>query len=206
VQAANNGPRLITGIAFDPKSPTDAPRLWVSHGQLVFNDKGEMVGASEWTGKISTLSGPQLADYDDVVVNLPRSFRDHLNNQISFGPDGCVYWSQGSHTAMGAPTDKWSMDRVERVLSAAILRLDPRKLPADKPLDAMTRDGGGAARAVREITPRLVRRLPRHATAVSQSVGQKVPSPTPTLGVEQVHRERAQPGGAEKGEYARSSF
>jgi hypothetical protein len=70
----------------------------------------------------------------------------------------------------------------------------------------MTRDGGGAARAVREITPRLIYRVPRHATAVSQSIGQKVPSPAPTLRVEQVHGQRAQPGGAEKGQYARSSF
>jgi hypothetical protein len=102
------------------------------------------VGASEWTGKISTVSGNDLSDYRDVVINLPRSWRDHLNNQPAFGPDGCVYWSQGSHTAMGAPTDKWNMARTERLLSAAVLRLDPRKVTGDKPLDAKTVDGGGA--------------------------------------------------------------
>ena len=42
-----------------------------------------------------------------------------MNNQIAFGPDGCVYWSQGSHTAMGAPDQKWGGNRVERLLSAA---------------------------------------------------------------------------------------
>jgi glucose/arabinose dehydrogenase len=68
-----------------------------------------------------------------------------LNNQPAFGPDGCLYWSQGSHTAMGAPTDKWNMSRVERTLSAAVLKLDPRKLDITRaPLDVKTRDGGGA--------------------------------------------------------------
>jgi glucose/arabinose dehydrogenase len=143
VQAGNNGPRLITGIAFEPASTAENLKLWVSHGQLAITPRGEIVGASEWTGKISTLSGPGLAEYHDVVVNLPRSWRDHLNNQVAFGPDGCAYWSQGSHTAMGAPTDKWNMNRVERILSAAALRLDPRKLDGDEPLDAKTRDGGG---------------------------------------------------------------
>ena len=143
VQAANHGPRLITGITFDPKSTKDNLKLWVSHGQLAMSPKGELVGATEWTGKISTLRGPDLSDYRDVVINLPRSWRDHLNNQLAFGPDGCVYWSQGSHTAMGAPTDKWNMERVERMLSAAVLRLDPRTLPANEPLDVKTPDGGG---------------------------------------------------------------
>ena len=161
VLEANHGPRLITGIVFDPSSTRDNLKLWVSHGQLAITPKGELVGASEWTGKISTLSGPDLSDYHDVVINLPRSWRDHLNNQPAFGPDGCLYWSQGSHTAMGAPTDKWNMDRTERLLSAAALRLDPKKLsptptpgqgaaqrsaaPAfSLPLDVKTPDGGGS--------------------------------------------------------------
>jgi glucose/arabinose dehydrogenase len=153
VQAANNGRRLITGIVFDPASTKGNAKLWVSHGELAISQHGELVGAHEWTGKISTLSGADLSTYQDVIVNLPRSWRDHLNNQPAFGPDGCIYWSQGSHTAMGAPTDKWNTDRVERLLSAAVLRLDPRKLPATPgqnasaapalPLDVKTPDGGG---------------------------------------------------------------
>ena len=101
---ANHGPRLITGVCFDPKSTADNLILWISHGQLVINKAGDvaMAGASEWTGKISTLSGPDLSEYRDVIVGLPRSFGNHLNNQPAFGPDGCLYFSQGSHTAMGA--------------------------------------------------------------------------------------------------------
>lgn len=145
---ANQGPRLITGIRFDPKSSADNLTLWVSHGQYIENQRGELslVGATDFTGKISTLAGPMLSDYQDKVVGLPRSWRDHLNNQLDFDSAGCVYWSQGSHTAMGAPDKKWGGNRVERLLSAAVLKLDPRKLDGKLtgPLDVKTPDGGGA--------------------------------------------------------------
>ena len=143
IQSANQGPRLITGIRFDPNSPPDGLLLWVSHGQFILNQHGEpsLVGAEEWTGKISTLRGADLSEYHDVVVNLPRSWRDHLNNQLDFGPDRCIYFAQGSHTAMGAPDKKWGPGRVERLLSAAVLRLDPSKITGT--LDAKTPDGGG---------------------------------------------------------------
>src|SRR5438034_895640 len=87
VQQANDGPRLITGICFDPKSTADNLILWVSHGQFLINQRGEpsFEGFSDWTGKISTIDGPDLASYCDVVVGLPRSWRDHLNNQPAFG-------------------------------------------------------------------------------------------------------------------------
>jgi hypothetical protein len=142
----NAGPRLITGIRFDPKATADHLSMWVSHGQFIVNQRGEpsLVGATEWTGKISLLSGGELDEYRDVVINLPRSWRDHLNNQIDFGPDGCMYFSQGSHTAMGAPDKKWGGNRVERLLSAAVLRLDPAKVPTTQPVDVKTPDGGGS--------------------------------------------------------------
>ena len=144
VQTANQGPRLITGVHFDPASTPRELTLWVSHGQFIINQHGEpsLVGATDWTGKISALSGANLSEYRDVVINLPRSWRDHLNNQIDFGPDGCVYFSQGSHTAMGAPDKKWGPDRMERLLSAAVLRLDPAKV--EKTVDARTLGGGGS--------------------------------------------------------------
>jgi glucose/arabinose dehydrogenase len=144
VQESNRGPRLITGITFDPASRVEDLVLWVSHGQFIVNQRGEpsLVGASDWTGKISTVSGPALSEYRDVVVNLPRSWRDHLNNQLGFGPDGCIYFTQGSHTAMGAPDQKWGGNRVERLLSSAVLRLDRTKLNGT--LNAKTTDGGGS--------------------------------------------------------------
>jgi hypothetical protein len=89
------------------------------------------------------LRGSSLSGYEDVVINLPRGYRDHLNNQLEFGPDGAIYFCQGSMTAMGAPDQKWNF-RPERRLSAAVLRLDPRLLAAraSLPLDVKTEDGG----------------------------------------------------------------
>ena len=135
LQAANRGPRLITGICFDPASGPASPVLWVSHGMLVLKE------AVDWTGKISRLSGPDLSRCHDIVVGLPRAVRDHLNNQPAFGPDGALYFCQASNTAMGAPDSRWGF-RPEHPITAAILRLDPSKL-TNLPLDAKTKDAGG---------------------------------------------------------------
>src|SRR5207248_3542316 len=119
------------------------PILWVSHGQLVLNQRNEfsLEGATDWTGKISVLSGTDLQGSRDVIMNLPRSYRDHMNNQLDFGPDGALYFNQASHTAMGAPDPKWG-PRGEHLLSAAILRVDTTKI--HEPLDVKTREGGGS--------------------------------------------------------------
>ena len=130
----NNGPRLVTGICFDPAATRENPVLWVSHGQLVLKE------ATDWTGKISRLSGAGLTEYQDYVVGLPRAVRDHLNNQPVFGPDGALYFCQASNTAMGAPDERWGM-RPEHALTAAVLRLDVAKVK-QLPLDAKTGDGG----------------------------------------------------------------
>ena len=52
---------------------------------------------------MTRFSGADLGSRLDVIVNLPRSVYDHLNNQPSFGPDGRLYWVQPSNSAMGAP-------------------------------------------------------------------------------------------------------
>jgi hypothetical protein len=138
IVAANHGPRLVTGICFDPSATAQDPVVWVSHGMLALKE------AVDWTGKISRLSGPTLGEYQDVVVGLPRGVRDHLNNQPAFGPDGALYFCQASDTAMGSPDSKWGF-REEHLLSGAILRLDfaiLTKKVAKLPLDVKTEDGG----------------------------------------------------------------
>ena len=126
ITRAARGMRLITGITFDPAASADHLVAWVSHGQLP--RKGErgqayIDGADDWTGKITRLEGPELETARDVVVGLPRGWKDHLNNQIAFGPDGGLYFCQAANTAMGAPDSKWGF-RPESLLSAAILRLN----------------------------------------------------------------------------------
>ena len=51
----------------------------------------------------NVLRGARLEQYQDIVVGLPRAFRDHLNFQMAFGPDGAIYFCQGSMTSVGWP-------------------------------------------------------------------------------------------------------
>jgi glucose/arabinose dehydrogenase len=135
VQTGNgNAMRFITGIAFDPASTADNLILWVNHGQFTFEN------AQDWTGKLSRLTGANLENYADVLVGLPRSARDHLNNQIAFGPDGALYFTQGSNTAMGAPDNAWG-SRGEHVLTAAVLRFDTSAYNGT-PINVKTDQGG----------------------------------------------------------------
>ncbi|MCY1136885.1 Ig-like domain-containing protein [Actinoplanes sp. Pm04-4] len=129
--------RTVIGLAFDPASTAAAPILWVT-------DNYEYVGplnVPDWSGRIGRLSGSDLGTYTPVVVNLPRSVKDHETNSIAFGPDGALYVSQGANNAMGAADATWG-NRPERLLSAAVLRLDVARLPATLPLDVKTEEGG----------------------------------------------------------------
>ena len=129
------GPRVIVGMAFDPASTAASPILWITHNEAVLKD------APEWTGVISKLSGPALGTLQDVVVNLPRSAKDHLTNSLAF-KGGMLYLTQGSNSSLGAPDNAWGQ-RPERLLSATVLTLDPSKL-GTLPLDVKTPDGGGS--------------------------------------------------------------
>ncbi|MCA9980937.1 MAG: choice-of-anchor D domain-containing protein, partial [Anaerolineales bacterium] len=136
LQTANGGPRVTTGIAFDPASTAVDLTLYVSNTTFGFN------GMPDWGGKITRLSGPNLENVQDLIINLPRSIRDHVTNGIAFGPDGALYFNQGSNSAMGAPDNAWG-NRPERTLSAATLRLDLTALNSlSLPLDVQTQEGG----------------------------------------------------------------
>jgi glucose/arabinose dehydrogenase len=118
VRTANgNANRLLTGLRFDPSSTAGNLILWVTHTFYAFTN------APDWEGKVSRLSGANLDTYQDYVTNLPRSVRDHVTNQLDFGPDGALYVMQGSNTAMGAPDSAWGF-RTEHLLNAAVLRVD----------------------------------------------------------------------------------
>lgn len=143
-QAHNMRERLITGIEFDPASTASRPILWVSHGVNLLE------GAPNFSGKISKLTGKNLETYTEVVYNLPRSARDHLTNQIKFGPGGYLYVGQPSQSAQGAPDSQWGL-RQETQLSATILRIDTRAITA--PLNVKTRDVGGTYNPFKRDNP-----------------------------------------------------
>ncbi len=142
--AAAKGPRLVTGFDFDPRSPIDEPILYVPNSQLSSSPTNptELKDAADFSGKITRLSGPGFSKVEDVVINLPQSYRDHCVNQPLFGPDGLLYVPMPSNTATGGPDEYWGF-RKEHLLNATILRIDVDKLPKDQPLDAKTPDAGG---------------------------------------------------------------
>lgn len=134
LRTAEGGDRLLIGLTFDPAATAGNLIAWVSHTTFGFSDM------PDWGGKITRLSGPNLETVEDIVIGLPRSAKDHVTNSIAFGPDGAIYFTQGSNSAMGDPDSAWSF-RPERLLNAAVLRLDPLLVTAP-PLDVQTEEGG----------------------------------------------------------------
>lgn len=125
------GPRTISGLVFHPDSTPENLVAYVSHGEFA------LAGANDFTGKVTKLTGANLQNGVDLVRGLPRSVRDHLNNQLVFGPDGKLYLAVASNTASGAPDTAWG-NRPERLLSASILQIDLNALPST--LDVRTED------------------------------------------------------------------
>ncbi|CAH0999303.1 hypothetical protein LEM8419_00601 [Neolewinella maritima] len=145
------GSRSAVGFTFSPDATADKLLAFVSHCS------GGLTNAPAWDGKISQLSGPDLGTEQLVVTNLPRSRRDHLTNSITFreGQPNVLYFLQGSNTAGGAPDNAWG-NRLERLLSAASLRLDLNKLPQNTwPLNAKTTMSAAAINAADTNSPTL---------------------------------------------------
>ncbi|MBO2447835.1 Ig-like domain-containing protein [Actinomadura barringtoniae] len=131
--------RTIIGLAFDPASTASNLILWITSNTMY---RGENPPSQpDWTSKIAKLSGANLATYTEVITGLPRSVKDHETNSLAFGPDGALYLTQGANNAMGAADPTWG-NRPEHLLNAAVLRLDPAKLPASLPLDVRTETPG----------------------------------------------------------------
>jgi glucose/arabinose dehydrogenase/cytochrome c5 len=135
--------KLMIGIRFDPKAHKDSLCLWIT-----YSESESIYNGPNW---VSSLARIRLSNNSDevmentlIIEHLPRSASDHLTNSIDFGPDGCLYFSQGSNTSMGrADDEKEWLAREESLLSAAVLRLDLNKLPSFLPLDAKTPESGG---------------------------------------------------------------
>ena len=137
LQRYNNGPRVVIGFAFDRASTPLYPIIWISNSAYTFNN------APDFVGKITRMAGPELEDVGDVVIHLPRAIRDHMTNQPDIGPDGALYFPQGSSSSYGAADEIWGM-RQEHLLNATVLRLDLKKVTPGQPVDALTVDAGGS--------------------------------------------------------------
>lgn len=132
--------RSIIGIVDTLDSTPNAITLWVVNNDLY---TGEANG-KHFTGRISKLIGTNINTgsenwtKQDYIVGLPRSRKDHLTNSIVYGPDGALYVTQGSISAMGRADEAWGL-QPEVMLSAAVLRIDVGLLEAGPlPLNVAT--------------------------------------------------------------------
>ena len=111
--------RAIIGIVFDTSLPEGELGVWITHATANIGNESQ-----EWGSKVSYLSGPNLETIRDIFINLPRSKKDHLSNSIGYGPNGDLYFLQGSNQAAGDPDGAWG-DRGEKLLTAAMLHFSP---------------------------------------------------------------------------------
>ncbi|MEO9893238.1 malectin domain-containing carbohydrate-binding protein, partial [Aurantibacter sp.] len=134
--ARSNNDRLIIGLAFDPASTAENLIAYITHSTA------SVTNGPEWDGVLSKLTGPTLSNVEDLIIHLPRSGKDHLTNSIEFDLQGDMFISQGSNTAGGDPDPNW-VNRPERLLAGAILKVELDKLPSTLPLSAYTTDNIG---------------------------------------------------------------
>ena len=142
----SEGPRGMIGLAFDPSDPMV---LWVTDNHPV-----ALQGANErrpdFTGRISRVRLAPGEAFGGVaepyVSGLPRSCGDHLSNSLQFranpdpapgAPAHLLYMTQGSNSARGEADRSWCY-RPERLLSAAVLEIDPRRTPPPGGFDVTT--------------------------------------------------------------------
>ena len=130
VRSSDN--RLIIGLVFDPSSTPDDLIAYITHSSA------STTSGPEWDGKLTRLSGPDLSTVEDLIINLPRSSKDHLTNSLVFDPQGNLYINQGSNSAGGEADANWGF-RPERLLTAAVLKVELDKLTS-LPLNAFTTD------------------------------------------------------------------
>lgn len=114
--------RSLLGLAFDPRN---SKVLWLANDAPIY-----IQPAPDFSGKITKLilnSSSFSGTLQDYIVGLPRSTKDHATNSLAFGPDGKLYLTQGSNSAMGAPDETWG-NREEHLLNAAVLQVSPKQI------------------------------------------------------------------------------
>ena len=134
IQNREGGRRTAIGLVFDPASTASNLIAYVSHGDFAGLELAEyhdenLGTAANFSGKITKLTGANLQNGQDIVTGLPRSVRDHQTYSLAFGPDGKLYVSQASMSAMGAPDYAWGR-KAETLMSAAILQIDTAAIAA----------------------------------------------------------------------------
>jgi hypothetical protein len=134
--------RTIIGLTFDPASTPGNLILWITDNSAYLGTTDPNNYIPDFSDHLAKLTGPNLGTYTDVLAGLPRSVKDHETNSIAFH-GGNLYLTQGANNAMGQRDLTWG-NRDEQLLNAAVLKLDPSKLPpsAQLPVNVATAPGG----------------------------------------------------------------
>lgn len=106
---------------YDPQDPSSI-KLYVAHGEHFQNGGGAFSGASDFTGQVTVLSGPDFDTPVPLVTGLPLSNHDHGVNGMFVDDNGDILLCSGSNTNAGI---KWPLsgDVPESPLSAALLKI-----------------------------------------------------------------------------------
>ncbi|MEM7321781.1 MAG: PQQ-dependent sugar dehydrogenase [Actinomycetota bacterium] len=124
-KVSDGGERGLLGIAFS----SNGRLLYVSYS----DNNGRSVLAEYEMGTIAALPDSERIL---MVVDQPQS--NHNGGQVSFGPDGFLYWALGDGGGSGDPGDH---GQNRNTLLGSILRIDPAQpgeelpyqVPADNP-------------------------------------------------------------------------
>ncbi|HZM86043.1 MAG TPA: PQQ-dependent sugar dehydrogenase [Blastocatellia bacterium] len=90
-----------------------------ANGDL-FLTNNELFGAGRII-RLRDLNGDDVADESTIIIDGLPSEGDHQTDRLKFGPDGLLYFGQGSSTDAGTPDPGRPG---ERPLNASILRID----------------------------------------------------------------------------------
>ncbi|WP_194533679.1 c-type cytochrome [Zobellia nedashkovskayae] len=148
--------KFSIGLAFDPAAKSDSLIVWTTYSEstsdwVEFPDTQNTFDKSNWAGSMRRMhlssTTSQVLKNELVLKELPRFGPNHENfaNSIVFGPEGKLYFAQGSNTGMGlCDCEENQEPSREALLSGTILCLDLNKLPKKLPIVVKTADGGGS--------------------------------------------------------------
>ncbi|TFH21478.1 MAG: hypothetical protein E4H03_10580, partial [Myxococcales bacterium] len=107
------GTNNTLGITIDP----DSDPAGEIHLYLGYSDNNGSPNAGKILRAVSTNGGASYTVDEDFITGLGRSSFDHQTNGIDFGPDGCLYISQGNQSNAG-----YDSAYAETRLSSGLLR------------------------------------------------------------------------------------
>ncbi len=135
-RVTDGGERGLLGMAFHPDWPNNRTVYLSYTGQ----DGGltSFVSAFEANQALDSLD----PDSEERLISVDQPYGNHNGGQISFGPDGYLYWSLGDG---GSANDPLGAGQDTDILLGSMVRIDISGSPYSIPPDNPFANGGGAA-------------------------------------------------------------